>query len=235
MFDCVDATIPDARKAELARTVVSAHDADSALFVESSQSADVALRIFEKDGTESDCCGNGAFLVAASKALPRGVIEMKGGTLSVRHESDRLSLTLGIKELLAESCSMHGIPFTRVNCGEPHLVHVGHPGIEFDLNTFGANVQSQYPAGVNVSTVIPEGHASYIIRTYERGVNGVTKSCGTGALAAHCALAFLGLIKSNSMVEFKSTGGCHWVARNNSHLLLEVLKKDCRAWSFQFS
>jgi len=52
------------------------------------------------------------------------------------------------------------------------------------------------PAGANVNFISPAGRASeWRMRTYERGVEDETLACGTGAVAAACALADWGLAK----------------------------------------
>lgn len=64
----------------------------------------------------------------------------------------------------------------------------------------------QLPKGANVNFVqiIGENHA--YIRTYERGVEDFTYSCGTGTASAACALAAKGLVKSKNIM-FDMTGG----------------------------
>lgn len=230
VYDGTTKVIPDIHKPDLARKAIVEHGVDSALFIESSDSADILLRIFERDGTESDCCGNGALLVAASNGLLTGRIATKGGTLSIICEANRLALLLDIAALTSHSSHLHNFPCVHVNCGEPHLVLVEQEEASVDLSHLGALAQERYSQGMNVSIISCKDRATYTIRTYERGVNGLTKSCGTAALAAHCALLFLGQIRNESRIEFISHGGTHWVSRNNSHVLLEVHRKDCMPW-----
>ena len=76
-----------------------------------------------------------------------------------------------------------------INTGSPHHIHVVHDKQtldEFDLEDFGRRVRhhKRYaPDGTNVNVLCDLGE-DLSLRTYERGVEGETKACGTGAVAA---------------------------------------------------
>jgi len=63
------------------------------------------------------------------------------------------------------------------------------------------------PQGTNVNFVSPAGTpgSTWLIRTYERGVEGETLACGTGTVAAAVALACRG--EATLPVKFRSRGG----------------------------
>lgn len=63
------------------------------------------------------------------------------------------------------------------------------------------------PAGANVNFVSPGAtpHEPWLIRTYERGVEGETLACGTGAVASALSLAVQG--ETTLPVRFRSRGG----------------------------
>src|SRR2546422_405083 len=83
--------------------------------------------------------------------------------------------------------------------GVPHLVVLVEDVELVDVVSRGRLLRSDPvlgPAGANVNFISPAGRASdWRMRTYERGVEDETLACGTGAVAAACALADWGLAK----------------------------------------
>jgi diaminopimelate epimerase len=90
------------------------------------------------------------------------------------------------------------IMVSTINTGVPHAVVTGATVDEVDLPSLGREIRFHprfAPAGVNVNFICPELTGGGIrIRTYERGVEAETLSCGTGAVAgALVAAAQLGM------------------------------------------
>ncbi|PYO93737.1 MAG: diaminopimelate epimerase, partial [Gemmatimonadetes bacterium] len=83
--------------------------------------------------------------------------------------------------------------------GVPHLVVLVADVDAIDVVPRGRRLRSDPvlgPAGANVNFISPTARASeWRMRTYERGVEDETLACGTGAVAAACALADWGLAK----------------------------------------
>jgi diaminopimelate epimerase len=78
--------------------------------------------------------------------------------------------------------------------GVPHLVVRVEDTEEVDVTARGRTLRHDPrlgPAGANVNFVSPAASANqpWLIRTYERGVEGETLACGTGTVAAALALA----------------------------------------------
>ena len=65
---------------------------------------------------------------------------------------------------------------------------------------------NQFKEGINVNFISKNSDNSFQIRTYERGVEDETLSCGTGAVAAAIALNILSLADS-SEINLKTKGG----------------------------
>ncbi|MFO7768676.1 MAG: diaminopimelate epimerase [bacterium] len=93
--------------------------------------------------------------------------------------------------------------------GVPHLVlPVGDPG-EVDVAREGARMrrhESLGPEGANVDFLAlePDASGAHAIRTYERGVEGETLACGTGAASCAVLLARKG---SSSPLLFRPRSG----------------------------
>ena len=191
---------------------------DQLILVETSDSADAKMRIWNNDGTEAQACGNA--LRALAVLIGRATLETQGG--NVRLTPDDAG---AIVELPQPRFAWQDIPLTypmdtaampvgwemlsgpmAVNVGNPHVVffvddldavniaHVG-PQIETDA-LFPERIN------VNVAQVVDTGHIR--LRTWERGA-GLTRACGTGACAT--AVAAIRSRRATGPVEVEMTGG----------------------------
>ena len=214
-------------KANFALRNVVKYKVDSALFLEKSNGMDVSMRIFEKDGSESESCGNGTILIAHLLGLNNGMIEIKDNAAKVVGDSERQAIFMTTKFSHAEEIGDGG-KCLFVKMGEPHIIFLVDDLENFDLVKTGEELQKGYPEGVNVDAIQKIDEHCYLIKTYERGVFALTKSCGTGSLSAYIAISqFDGRIYEEP-IEFKSAGGSHWVSRDKNMLKLETLKKFCK-------
>jgi diaminopimelate epimerase len=101
-----------------------------------------------------------------------------------------------------------GIDFV-MNTGSPHYVRevVSVEG----LNVFQEGQKIRYndiykEKGINVNFIEKVDSSNFKIRTYERGVEDETYSCGTGVVASSIASSILGDKKNNSFT-IQSKGG----------------------------
>jgi diaminopimelate epimerase len=179
--------------------------ADGFILVENSNRAQLRLRIFNRDGTQTPMCGNGArcaaryaFLrVMAGKQMtmetPSGVLDAE--ILSdgrVRIEVPGLAVQPRRVSLAVRGRRISGL-FT--DTGVPHLVvfvkDVGRVPVQ-ELGRILRTSEELGPDGANVNFV-ESGHGEPIdIRTFERGVEAETLACGTGATAVAWVLHWLG-------------------------------------------
>lgn len=194
--------------------------ADGVLYLLSSSSADGRMRIFNSDGGEAEMCANGLraltqFLdsvVLTKKDIYR--IETMNGVYAVRNSSGVFQIEMSeIKDQ-----NRYEIPrfheFTKsffINTGVPHLVLLGS-GPE-SIKELGAKYRfhKNFPNGTNVNFVEVRSSVEQeaYVRTYERGVEDETFSCGTGLTAT--ALALKHWFGWQGIIHLKNKGGSQQV------------------------
>jgi diaminopimelate epimerase len=156
---------------------------------------DFGMKYYNSDGCESSMCGNGGrCIVAFADFLSPGrdaftffaADGMHTGTILERN-GNVYRIKLSMKDVMDYSLS--GEDYI-LDTGSPHFVRfVNDIGI-LDVRENGRmirNIGNFQPGGINVNFVKVEGDR-IIVRTYERGVEDETLSCGTGVTAS--ALAF---------------------------------------------
>jgi diaminopimelate epimerase len=165
-----------------------------------SDQADVRIHYFNSDGSPADLCGN-ATLCSTALASALGmanaeamVLETGAGPIrsAVRGQPEirlqpvrDLHLEMPIERATGEQrvgFVVAGIPHLVVQCDDAESVDVAARGAFLRWHS------STGPAGANVNWVSrwPDGRWRY--RTFERGVEGETLACGTGAVATAALL-----------------------------------------------
>lgn len=168
----------------------------------------VRMIYFNSDGSRAAMCGNAALCsttLAAHLSLGAGDgmdLETDAGTYRSRTAGpDRAELHLAPVEAPTE------VPGLRLGPGEqravlgrvgvPHLVVLLDDVDQLDLMGRGRALRldpALAPEGANVNFISPGGSArEWRMRTYERGVEAETLACGTGSVAAGCAVQEWGL------------------------------------------
>ena len=175
--------------------------ADGLLLTGQASGVDATMRIFNADGGEAEMCGNGLRCLAAwldRKAQPRKnsyVIKTMNNTYEVLDKNGTFAIEMsGIKDQNAVDLSDFN-EFEKkyyVNTGVPHLVFLGNEIRKIDIKKVAPvyRFHKKFPKGTNVSFVelLTESQSAYV-RTYERGVEDETHSCGTGLTATGLALS----------------------------------------------
>ncbi len=169
--------------------------ADGVIIIEKSDRAHFRWRFFNSDGSEAEMCGNGGRCVARF-AYEKGIAPQKLAfeTLAgiIRAEVNGKSVKVemikpfGLK--IDEKLNIDGreLTYSFINTGVPHVVIFVDDIEAVDVEELGRKVrfhEAFKPSGTNVNFVsVRDG--KLFIRTYERGVEGETLACGTGATAA---------------------------------------------------
>ncbi|GGK15091.1 diaminopimelate epimerase [Yeosuana aromativorans] len=183
--------------------------ADGLILLENHKSLDFKMVYYNADGNESSMCGNGGrCLVAFAKQL--GIITDKA-TFEAIDGPHYATINDNIVTLQMQDVNTVDKYDTHVflNTGSPHHVQFEDHIEDFDIQTKGANIRYGSPyneAGSNVNFVKKISDATFAVRTYERGVEGETFSCGTGVTAVAIAMNFLGETNQN-LVTLQTQGG----------------------------
>lgn len=228
VLDCRDIALDKQLKADLATRKIIKYGVDSALFLENSKNMDLFMEIYERDGSESESCGNGSILIACLLGLDIGEIEMKASNAAIFGDSEKQAILMNMKFSDVEEVTNNKNNCLFVKMGEPHMIFSVDDLVNFDLVEIGIKLQYKYPTGINVNAIQKINDVCYLIKTYERGVFAETKSCGTGSLSAYIAVSYFNGRISGGPIEFKSVGGSHWVSMDKDMLKLETLKENCK-------
>lgn len=187
--------------------------ADGLLLLEKSKNADARMRIFNSDGSEAEMCGNGLrcfvkWLATLGYQFPSLSIEVNGRCLQTRKVGDAISIEMGIPTNIEWNIPLdyanQTLTVHHLNTGVPHTLLFVDELDSIDLTQLGPlirNHQMWNPKGTNVTIAQQTGSQNLKIRTYERGVEGETLACGTGATAAALAAAHLFGLKSPLVIE----------------------------------
>jgi len=199
--------------------------ADGILFLKSSDKADLRMRIFNSDGTEAEMCGNGVrclvkYALDEGYVKEKATVETQAGVLSINARiEDRtwITVNMGKPQFAREKIpakgngdfllvKMHGYNVSAVNTGVPHAV-IFVDSFEPELMPVAPKIRydAVFPNGTNVNFVLVNSRDEITIRTYERGVEAETLSCGTGSVA--CAAVARRLGKTGTTVKVNTKGG----------------------------
>lgn len=195
--------------------------ADGAVFLGPPRSRDAALEIryYNRDGSRASLCGN-ASLCATRLAVELGIgvadgfaMDTDSGTLRVRMRDGRPEIDLQPVRKVDPAPPIELAPGERrvgfALAGVPHLVVLDDDVEAVDVARRGAELR-RHPSlgepGANVNFVARRADGGWSIRTFERGVEGETLACGTGAVASGILLAAWGLDHSPT-VELQTRSG----------------------------
>jgi diaminopimelate epimerase len=191
--------------------------ADGLIFIEKSETADFRWQFLNADGSWAEMCGNGArcaarFAHAKGIAPARMSFETVAGRIEaeVTGRSVKLRMTAPAGLRLQETIGEGGkeLVLHSLNTGVPHAVlfveNLGQAPV-LELGRAVRFHEHFQPAGTNVNFVQRLADNGLAVRTYERGVEGETLACGTGAVAAAIIAGLLG--QARPPVTVTTSGG----------------------------
>lgn len=227
-INCLENILAENKLPQIARYMCNRNfgiGADGLILVQESSVADIKMRIFNKDGSEAEMCGNGircfAKYVYDNRIIDKQTIsiETKAGVKLIRlkvlnGEVQEAQVDMGrpifddIKNISVQN--NYRIPIsvnikvddTRfignyVSMGNPHLVIFVNNVENIDIEKWGPAIENMkcFPNKINVEFVQALGRNTLKIRTWERGV-GETYACGTGSCASFCIAYYKGICSS---------------------------------------
>ena len=184
--------------------------ADGLILLENHADFDFKMVYYNSDGNESSMCGNGGrCLVAFAKQM--GVVKNKAEFEAVDGYHFATIDAEGIVALQMKDVDAikNESNYTFLNTGSPHHVQLVNDLKNLDVKVEGAKIRYSDlygNAGSNVNFVNQLANDIFAVRTYERGVEDETLSCGTGVTAVAIAMHQLGKTKNN-IIDLNVEGG----------------------------
>lgn len=187
--------------------------ADGLILLENSEnpSDDFKMVYFNSDGRESSMCGNGGRCIVAF-AHYLGIVKEKAAFTAIDgfHEAIIDNNLVGLKMMEVKEIKRKDAAVF-LNTGSPHHVIFSAKKVdELDIREHGAAIRysSEYneAGGTNVNFVEVIDKNNLKVRTYERGVEDETLSCGTGVTAVAIAAFATGKVDSPN-VNLETPGG----------------------------
>ncbi|MEM6298120.1 MAG: diaminopimelate epimerase [Bacteroidota bacterium] len=192
--------------------------ADGLILLQNHPELDFRMIYFNSDGKISSFCGNGGRCISAfAKFL--SIVETKAtfaaadGIHEARFKQDLVHLKMG---------DVHGIKHLPegdfwLDTGSPHYVSFVEKLESLDVDQAGRTIRNSpsfRAEGTNVNFLEQDSDDSIRVRTYERGVEAETYSCGTGVTAAALVVGMQN--KEITEVQIKTPGGNLRVAFNRT-------------------
>jgi diaminopimelate epimerase len=182
--------------------------ADGLILISAIDGYDYEMKYFNSDGLSGSMCGNGGrcsadFSIRAGIAGRELLFKAVDGPHRAIAENNLINLQMNN---VREPALINGSYF--INTGSPHYVVFTHELDMLDVNTEGKRIRwfgEFSPGGTNVNFVELEADGIYV-RTFERGVEEETLSCGTGVTASAIVSVLAGHFDTDN-VNVRTRGG----------------------------
>jgi diaminopimelate epimerase len=217
--------------------------ADGLILIENSVRATLRMRYYNADGSLGEFCGNGTrcaarFALMNVIASRRMTIETDAGIVNAEvSEGGGVSISLppphsfrADRQLEIGGTTVHG---SSIIVGVPHyVIFLGGELWAQNIEPLGRAIRTHpelQPAGTNVNFVVVREPNAIEVRTYERGVEAETLSCGSGVVASVAVSTLFGKVKPPVSVLTRSGITLEVSMTNEAGTLRDVrLKGDAR-------
>jgi len=185
--------------------------ADGLILLEEDIETDFRMIYYNSDGNQSSMCGNGGRCIVN---FAQKLEIIKKQTTFIATDGTHFAITKKNNVVALQMQNIDTIKtaenYVFLNTGSPHHVVLTDYLEDMDVKTEGAKIRYsnlyQKIAGSNVNFVEQLGENYFSIRTYERGVENETLSCGTGSVAVAIAMHETKKTASNT-IKIKTKGG----------------------------
>ena len=170
--------------------------ADGLMLLNSSEYYDFEMVYYNADGNEGSMCGNGGRCLVQF-AFDRGIVRDKYKFIATdgAHEAFFSEGWVNLKMKDVSEVYKH-MGYFVLNTGSPHYVKPTNDVKELNVYEEGRSIRYSdefKEEGINVNFVERLDEDRIVVRTYERGVENETLSCGTGVTASALLFAQDGL------------------------------------------
>ena len=232
LVDALDQEYVEDVVLENAHEILIREQRDDVLVLYHGTGKSLKMMVYGADKQLGEFCGNGALGAAAYLfktycqhepfylETPYGFVDLmkqEDGTFSLRLPPVRLLLN----PQFVRKQQLFGLHY--VEMMEPHLVMEGQLSDE-ELFMMGRKINAHkdiFPLGINVNAFHVLGENRLFVKTYERGVQRLTKACGSGSIA--CA-AFS---KKEGQLFVSTPGGELEIFLNKDSILLKGAASFC--------
>lgn len=161
--------------------------ADGLILLENHENLDFQMVYYNSDGNESTMCGNGGrCIVAFAHFLNVFENKVKFNAIDGLHEAEINGNVVKLKMIDVPEIIKIDADY-QLNTGSPHFVRYVEDVQNLDVYKNGYEIRNSEPykkEGINVNFVSKISDNEVFVRTYERGVEDETYSCGTGVTAS---------------------------------------------------
>ena len=182
--------------------------ADGLMLLENEDGYDFKMVYYNSDGNESTMCGNGGRCISAfAKKLGLVSTDAKFMAIDGEHAAYFEDEIVSLKMNDVQSIKVNETYF-QLNTGSPHYVHFTEYVDELDVKKEGKLIRYSpmfKEEGINVNFVEKLNEHKIFVRTYERGVEDETLSCGTGVTAS--AISLIHDKKGSHEINIETLGG----------------------------
>ncbi len=177
--------------------------ADGLILLENHSTLDFKMVYYNADGLQSSMCGNGGrCAVAFAKALQIISSNTSFEAIDGVHYATIDAKGLVYLQMQDVHDITHGEAYTFLDTGSPHHVVVKPEVRNVDVKVEGAQIrygELYGEEGANINFVEQRSRDTFAVRTYERGVEDETLSCGTGVTAVALAMYEIGKTTSQDI------------------------------------
>lgn len=183
--------------------------ADGIMLLENLDGYDFKMVYFNADGNESSMCGNGGrCLVRFAEELNITKSECRFLAVDGPHYAKISEHTIQLEMIDVHGWKTYGTDIT-LQTGSPHYIHWVNNLSSFDVYSNGKAIRYNEDfkkEGININFLELKGNTLHV-RTYERGVEDETLSCGTGVTAAAMAYAIKEKMEGDIKIPIETLGG----------------------------